>query len=244
MNPIFTPTVLRQAVRASADAYKETPTHRAGEAEGVLIDYGDGFFFGVQGTEFNGSFIIFGDMLIDIIIYPWRHPDLGWLHKGFLLGRIIPDANQGGALGLFKVAYADLAGLFEAAILVGHSKAGPQVMIVGGLLAASGQPPKAIITVDAPKFAIGKKLANVLEGVPVPLRRPASRRSAVEPAPAVDPPPDPTARLTRGLGLGSTARQVGERVAPRSMGLFSAQGFLTPPPWPLPCALSVGLVSW
>lgn len=175
MNPIFTPTLLRQAVRASGDAYKNTPTHRAGEAEGCLIDYGDGFHFSIRGTEFDGSMILFGDALIDGLVYPWKHPVLGWCHKGFLKGRFFPDRNQGGAEGLCRAAFGALAALESEYTIVGHSKGGGQAMLVGGLMTAMGHSPKAIITVDAPRMVLGDMLAKVLEGVPVlHIRVPAS----------------------------------------------------------------------
>lgn len=167
LNPVFTPTLVRQAVRAAGDAYKEPLTHVAGESEGLLTNYGDGWHFGIQGTEFDGSGIIFGDMLIDGLAYPCKHPDLGWLHKGFLMGRLVPDWNRGGARGLFHASYADLVGLDAPYVIDGHSKAGAEAPIMGGLMTLAGYPPKAIVTVDAPKFAIGDQLAEVLKDVPV-----------------------------------------------------------------------------
>lgn len=167
MHPVFTPALIREAGRAAADAYKSTPTHRAGEAEGCLVNYGDGWHLGIRGTEFDGSGIVFGDMLIDVLAYPVRHPVLGWVHKGFTYGRIIPDANQGGAVGLFRAVRADLKALGEPYVIDGHSKGGAQTVEVGALLTAWGLPPKAIVAVDPPRFAIGRKLWKVLDGIPV-----------------------------------------------------------------------------
>jgi len=175
MNPVFTPALVKNAVRAAADAYDETPTHVAGEAEGRLKKYGDTWHFSIRGTEFDGSGIIFGDMLIDVLVYPVWHPVLGWVHKGFAYGRLIPDANQGGAVGLFKAAYADLIGLGEPYVIDGHSKAGPQTSKVAALMTDIGHPPKAFITVDGVKGFIGGKINKVLKDVPgLHVRVPAS----------------------------------------------------------------------
>ena len=180
MHPVFTGTVLKQAARASREAYNaKNHTHVAGECEAMLVDYGDGPLFGIQGTEFDGSGIVFGDMMIDGLAYPWHDPYLGWLHKGFLMGRALPrpigDGNKGGARGLFRTAFADLKQVHERLFVVGHSKAAAQAPIVAGFLTAFGCPPRGVIAIDAPRFAAGDGLARVLKKVPVlHIRIPAS----------------------------------------------------------------------
>ena len=143
-----------QAIRASIDAYGPC-THKAGESEGLLIDYGDGPIFAPRGTEFDGSMILFGDGLIDALTYPWHHDILGWCHKGFLVGRLC-EWNKGGAVGLYWQAAGALHSLPQCPIIAGHSKGADEAVKIGALMTAHGHPPKAIITCGCPKGFISR----------------------------------------------------------------------------------------
>jgi len=157
-----------QAIRAAIDAYGPT-THRAGESEGLLIDYGDGPIFAPRGTEFDGSMIVFGDGLIDALAYPWKHDILGWCHKGFLVGRWC-DLNKAGAVGLYWAAAGTLHALPSPPIIAGHSKGGAEAVMIGALLGRHGHPPKAVITCGCPKGFISRNAEQILEAAGVPVR--------------------------------------------------------------------------
>lgn len=163
VHPAITAPLLRQCARASDDAYRAR-THAAGQSEGLLVVYGDGPIFAVRGTTLDGWCILTGDGLIDVAFIPWRDPVLGWLHHGFLAGSLFAP---GGARALFKAAWADLLAVDEPLVVTGHSKGGAEALIVGALLNFWRRPVKAVVTVDAPKLAIGGGLAEALAGVPV-----------------------------------------------------------------------------
>ena len=157
-----------QAIHAAIAAYGPC-THKAGESEGLLIDYGDGPIFAARGTEFDGSMIFFGDALIDGLAYPWKHDVLGWCHKGFLVGRFC-DLNKGGAIGLYWKAAGALHSLPSRPIIAGHSKGGAEAVKIGAMLAYHGHPPKAVITCGCPKGFISRNAEEILAAHGVPVR--------------------------------------------------------------------------
>ena len=136
-------------VALSARAYGEA-TWKAGGVEALLVDEG-----GFRAAAFRGTEFDFDDILRDLRGLPWRDPDLGWCHSGFLKGvrRIWPRMEP------------VLTGSDSPLYLTGHSKGAAEATLAAALLVRAGRPPAGLVTFGSPRAGMGK-LSRLLAGVP------------------------------------------------------------------------------
>lgn len=133
-------------------AYSAAPTWAAGDVCAVQT----GIVVAFRGTRIDSA----EDWARDLDLVPAYYGPLGWCHRGFLDGA--------------KAVWPQIAPHVDGnTILVGHSLGGALAIGTGGLAAAAGRPPAAIVTFGAPRVGLGTLVA-LLSGVPVRQYRHAS----------------------------------------------------------------------
>lgn len=138
----------------AAEAYTAAPTWRAGDVHALYTFRAGESVVAIRGTTADPR-----DWLRDLSVMPKRDRALGFCHAGFL----------DGARALFlKSPLPDRD--FSASILTGHSMGGALALLLGGLLAAHGSPPRAIVTFGAPRCG-SWTLRRVLRDLPLRLYR-------------------------------------------------------------------------
>jgi hypothetical protein len=142
--------VCREAYSARAD-YSAEDVHALRQwADGAMI-------IAWRGTDPDDVY----DWLRDLDICPLRHPQLGWCHRGFLSGALLVWPQI-----MLDLALARVTPEPARVVLTGHSLGGALAIATGGLMAAGGHPPAAVVTFGAPRVGLWK-LHRLLRDVPI-----------------------------------------------------------------------------
>ena len=118
-------------------AYDEPPTFSAGGVEVLQVEVERDVVFAFRGTELDGR-----DILRDLRGAPWRDPDLGWCHAGFVRGvrTLWPDIKA-------AIIRRHTGGVW----LTGHSKGGAEATIAAALMVIEIGRPAGLTTFGSPR---------------------------------------------------------------------------------------------
>lgn len=147
---IVTPLALAQA---SQRAYDDPPALSKGGVEILRIEAPSAVIYAFRGTSSNGR-----DILTDLRGLPWRDPDLGWCHSGFVKGvrAIWPD--------LLGCLIDDRRNILDV-YFTGHSKGAAEATEAAALSVVTGYPVAGLAGFGSPRVGFAR-LGGILALTP------------------------------------------------------------------------------
>ena len=150
---MHTPAFDLELCRLSAESY-EHHSFAAGNVEALYSITDARRVLAFTGTKFN-----FSDILADLRTVPWWNSDLGWCHKGIMIG--VRD-DFWPRFWSHVLSYSPRTPLW----ITGHSKGGGAALVFGAMARAVGAPIAGIVTFGAP-MVMGSRGKRLLWDVPV-----------------------------------------------------------------------------